>query len=498
LASGSKDNTVKLWDLDKALHPKPKAKPAPQKPKPAPQPKPQQPHVSASTPTHQRVDVALPDGTHIQLEAGLSAQTPIAAVKGMVSAKTGLDYASLCLVFNGLKLEDTRNLASYKIHNGTQLHAVVVTRADADEAGANPQQGGVAKEDTTTKTQELHAQHHDNIATARRKLLGCGFKDVRATRVLGTGCNGAVLEAKARDFPLALKIMYNYGTNTTLVGNLQATEYRFLQRVPEHFNIAAVLGVIPASPLVEDLVKHLPEAAREAAVKPSIKKKLSNRRKKFRSTTGLLLELLPQTLEKYVKDLGDTLGIKEARSLGKQIVVAVRHLETNGVIHGDLKLNNIMVDPGTTPVRIVLVDFGCAVLRGDGAADMDKSMHVHVREGTNFSLGNQCHQAPEVLEGFNRKSKLERDSLEKVKIPLRGQGAFAVGVVLYELAMGLEHPVDDYPVMNSEEAFDEIDFDSLEEEAGRVYTNVVRGLLKYKLADRMTLAAALDVFSGCQ
>ena len=100
--------------------------------------------------------------------------------------------------------------------------------------------------------------------------------------------------------------------------------------------------------------------------------------------------------------------------------------------------------------------------------------------------------------GFNRKSKLKRDSLEKVKIPLRGQGAFAVGVVLYELAMGLEHPVDDYPVVNSEEAFDKIDFDSLEEEAGPVYTNVVRGLLKYKLADRMTLAAALDVFSGCQ
>ena len=244
LASGSDDKTLKLWDLDKALHPKPKAKPAPQKPKPAPQPKPQQPHVSASTPT-QQLDVALPDGTHIQLEAGLSAQIPIAAVKGMVSAKTGLDFASLCLVFNGLKLEDTRNLASYKIHNGTQLHAVV-TRADADEAGANPQQGGVAKEDTTTKTQELHAQHHANIATARRKLLGCGFKDVRATRVLGTGCNGAVLEGVSRDIPVALKIMYNYGANTTLVGSLQATEYRFLQRVPEHFNIGAVLGVVPA------------------------------------------------------------------------------------------------------------------------------------------------------------------------------------------------------------------------------------------------------------
>jgi len=56
----------------------------------------------------------------------------------------------------------------------------------------------------------------------------------------------------------------------------------------------------------------------------------------------------------------------------------------------------------------------------------------------------------------------------------------------------------DCPVVNSAEAFDEIDFDSLEEEAGQVYTNVVRGLLKYKLADRMTLAAALDVFSGCQ
>jgi hypothetical protein len=50
-----------------------------------------------------------------------------------------------------------------------------------------------------------------------------------------------------------------------MVADLQATEYRFLQHVPDHWNVVAVLAVVPAAPLVEALVLHMPEGAREAA-----------------------------------------------------------------------------------------------------------------------------------------------------------------------------------------------------------------------------------------
>ncbi len=98
-----------------------------------------------------------------------------------------------------------------------------------------------------------------------RRLLGVRFPDVQAHGVRGQGCNGAVLNGKAcGGILVAVKILYNYGQNTTLAADLHSTEDKFLQLVPPHWNIVGVLGVIQTAPLSAEIVQHLPQYAREA------------------------------------------------------------------------------------------------------------------------------------------------------------------------------------------------------------------------------------------
>jgi serine/threonine protein kinase len=183
---------------------------------------------------------------------------------------------------------------------------------------------------------------------------------------------------------------------------------------------------------------------------------------KYRSTTGLIMECAPTTLEKYVRDLGQALRGDLIVALGLQVVRALLHLFVHGVVHGDVKLDNFLVEQlllpappsevpkakGAAPApagggggggggaaavacpRVMLVDFGCAVMRGEGQADMNAQFEVHAAEATNFSLGNLAHRAPEVVAALARKGELRRGSEERVVVPLAGQDAFAAGVTL--------------------------------------------------------------------
>ena len=342
----------------------------------------------------------------------------------------------------------------------------------------------------------------------RRQLLGVDFSEVQVERVLGAGCNGAVFIAVVHGVHVALKVMYNFGAETTMVGNLFKTEYRFLRLVPHHPNIVSVLGVIKAAPLTPDIVALLPEAAREAAAP-------RNRRGRVRylPTAGMFMELLPLTLEAHLDARGANLTQAEAVSIGAQVACAVKHLYAHGVVHGDIKLNNLMVDLGAgvdargadgggggaaqdavavaaaaAAVRVVLVDFGCAAAQGPGQADMDDQMRVLATLATNFALGNQSHLAPEVLDAFARKGRLPRHSREEVVIPLTHQPSFALGVILFEIGAG-EHPMPGYPTVVGDmaSAFDNIDYDDVRELAGTAYADVVLGLLQLEPQARLSV-----------
>jgi serine/threonine protein kinase len=52
-------------------------------------------------------------------------------------------------------------------------------------------------------------------------------------------------------------------------------------------------------------------------------------------------------------------------SLGHSLVAAAYSFSSHGVIHNDMRSDNILISPN----RIVLIDFGQAILRGDAEDD---------------------------------------------------------------------------------------------------------------------------------
>jgi serine/threonine protein kinase len=210
------------------------------------------------------------------------------------------------------------------------------------------------------------------------------------------------------------------------------------------------------------------------------------------------------TLKQYLLQRGSDFSSAEVLDFAVQLAEAVHHLQTNGVVHFDLKLDNVMVsfyagdetsadggaaaaaggsdgrgggsggsggDGGgsgsgggggrggggssggsdrniTTLVqqparasRVVLIDFGCAKVCGDGPDALDKAMQLHAVRGTSLD-GNRSHRAPEVLAAEAVLLGVV-DPAQQVTVPLAGQPAFELGLLLFELAVG-EHPLPGY------------------------------------------------------
>ncbi|XP_041479336.1 serine/threonine-protein kinase PINK1, mitochondrial-like isoform X1 [Lytechinus variegatus] len=111
-----------------------------------------------------------------------------------------------------------------------------------------------------------------------------------------------------------------------------------------------------------------------------------------------------------------------------QLLEAVCYLGNQGVIHRDLKSNNILVDyeevSGASP-HVVVADFGCALsLRGRNLMD---SVSVDDRN----RQGNSALMAPEVKKGYRDSCLCYHDYLKA--------DVWAVGAIIYEVC-GQKNP----------------------------------------------------------
>lgn len=97
-------------------------------------------------------------------------------------------------------------------------------------------------------------------------------------------------------------------------------------------------------------------------------------------------------------------GLARLRHLLRQLLEALRTLHGTGIVHQDVKPENVLVTPDD---RVVLLDFGLASLRHEGPADE--------------IVGTIGYLAPERLTGA---------------APTPAADAFAVGVLLYEALVG--------------------------------------------------------------
>ncbi|MCC6157129.1 MAG: protein kinase [Deltaproteobacteria bacterium] len=112
-----------------------------------------------------------------------------------------------------------------------------------------------------------------------------------------------------------------------------------------------------------------------------------------------------RTLKQMVRASG-WLGEREMRAIGRQICDAIAYLHKNGIIHRDIKSNNIMVEDNG---HAMLMDFGIA--KAHGGSQLTTSGEI---------LGTAPYMSPEQWDG---------------QIDHRSD-VYSWGVVLYEMATG--------------------------------------------------------------
>ncbi|XP_017329873.1 homeodomain-interacting protein kinase 3a isoform X1 [Ictalurus punctatus] len=107
-----------------------------------------------------------------------------------------------------------------------------------------------------------------------------------------------------------------------------------------------------------------------------------------RSHTCLVFEMLEQNLYDFLKqNKFSPLPLKVIRAVLQQVATALRKLKSLGLIHADLKPENIMlVDPRRQPYRVKVIDFGSA-------------SHVSKAVCSTY-LQSRYYRAPEIILGL--------------------------------------------------------------------------------------------------
>lgn len=108
-------------------------------------------------------------------------------------------------------------------------------------------------------------------------------------------------------------------------------------------------------------------------------------------------------VKKFGRDIG--LNIHAVRAYTVQLLIAIKHLKNNGVLHADIKPDNILVNDTRTIVK--LCDFGSAMFVGDN-------------EVTPYIV-SRFYRAPEVILGLPYDTSVDM---------------WSMGCVIYELFTG--------------------------------------------------------------
>ena len=212
-----------------------------------------------------------------------------------------------------------------------------------------------------------------------------GDDDEDSGEIMGRGQNGAVArvavvvssDLRAKPSPMAaLKVIFNYHGAAEQVAAPRA-EYEALLRLPRHRNIIRMLWQGRACPpswvwanCMTDFVRELNEVRR-----PRPRPRLGLGAGGPAGSSGevdvvrlpqhfMLLELLPMTLQNRLQGMDGIPPYPLLLSWARDIAEGLLHLHRHGVVHRDMKLDNVMWDDGTRRLAMLRDDAEGLVARG--------------------------------------------------------------------------------------------------------------------------------------
>ena len=322
-------------------------------------------------------------------------------------------------------------------------------------------------------------------------------KDFTVSHLLGTGQHGMVIAATCKRLGLpnpkklyAVKLLFNFTHEyTSVLSNQYENEWLILSRLLPHPNIIRYWSQFISS-IPDEFLEYMPIEMQKLVDRVNSHGERVRRKGQF-----LVLDYYPRTMQDYIMKSADTpLQVDTLLRFSIQITEGVQYLEQQHICHLDLKLANVLL---TEDFQLVLCDFGCAVQFPDA------SFFLQWHHGINVG-GNRAHLSPEVLSQFH---KCRRDSKTYRTLCYKGQPAFALGVIIYELATRGDHPLGDYPLGHTTDGIVQYmssDMSPLPSCYPQQLADLIKQLLDPNPATRLDISSALRTLGklhrelGCQ
>ena len=238
------------------------------------------------------------------------------------------------------------------------------------------------------------------------------FLDLQLISKIAHGCDAVVFNCSALHLGIssvALKILFNFGINTSRVSASFANEFAILKELPFHPNIIPIWKEFhdrPTQPFIDLFPPDL---------KPLV---VNDRTDTVRTTTCIVMPIL-ESFEVFFNREFKNVRVNEKLAFIADILSGLVFLFENDVVHRDMKLNNLLIN---STGRIIISDFGCS-----SKLLPDKS--IYISSGRSIG-GNPVRLAPEI-------KRINTSLLEgAVKVDYSKQPSFELGMIAFEIFFG--------------------------------------------------------------
>eukprot|EP01043_Picozoa_sp_COSAG02_P057691 COSAG02_NODE_7048_length_3211_cov_6.545951_1_plen_921_part_01 len=428
-----------------------------------------QPEAQATT----QLWVKAPNGRALKVTAEDGLATTVAQIRSAAAEAAHVDVSSCRLIFAGKELEDRMSLADCSCENASELHLIL--RIEEDDTSVDRE----VEQQTARVRAELVGKRLADFIVSKK----IGGKDIAA--VGGGGATQSISQSGVCSYvylavlrgargsgefvmQFAIKVMLNYEEG---MGNSVAIRQEFdaetallsdPERLPAHRHVMVVLHSFT------DTAAGLPSWNFEADI--------VNPRTMF-----VVMPYYPDDLKRVFRKArreGSRLfGALRAVRIVSHLLQAIRHLKSHGIVHRDVKLDNVLVaSPGTAMEAAVLTDFGMCL-------DLTKNRIVDFRVPMPFD-GIRRGGAPIALA-------------PEVTLPKPGPDVFldyskndewAVGMIAHELLS--QEGCSPFPDMEHPATYSDMGYQ--QETIPQICESLVCGLLRIAVPDR------LDAIEGCR